>query len=110
MGLDTRPAAVKVLAADGAGHDHVGRVDNLVDVVAAGLAEALSAVAALVRFVLGVDILVIPKVVLSPECLAAHVAGEGPLVGVRTLVDHEVVGLGELPVAELADEPLLGPC
>ena len=79
------------------------------DVQTAGLAEALAAICTVVRPLLGVRVLVIPEVVLSPECLAAHVAGEGPLVGMRPLMDHQVVGLGELAVAELADEPLLWP-
>lgn len=52
---------------------------------------------------------VVPEVVLPAEGLAADVAGVGTLVGVRPLVDQEVIGLGELPVAELADELLLGP-
>ena len=51
----------------------------------------------------------IPEVVLPPEGLAADVARVGPLVGVGPLVDEEVVRLGELPVAELADELLFGP-
>ena len=50
----------------------------------------------------------VPQVVLPPEGFAADVAGERPLVSVGPLVDHDVVGLGELPVTELADEPLLG--
>ena len=46
--------------------------------------------------------------VLPPERLTAHVAGVGPLVGVCPLVDEEVVGLGELPVTELADKLFAG--
>ena len=51
---------------------------------------------------------VVPEVVLAPERLAADVARVGPLVRVRALVDQQVVGLGELAAAELADELLLG--
>ena len=50
----------------------------------------------------------IPEVVLPPEGLAADVARVGPLVRVRPLVYEQVVALGELAVAELADELLLG--
>ena len=46
--------------------------------------------------------------ILSAECLAADVARIWPLVRVRSLVDQQVVGLGELAVAELADKLLLG--
>ena len=72
------------------------------------LTEALVAFPALVGLVLGVDVLVVPQVVLSPEGFTADVAGERPLVRVGPLVDHHVVGLGELPVTKLADEPLFG--
>ena len=47
--------------------------------------------------------------ILPAERLAAYVAGVGPLVRMCPLVDEEVVALGEAPVAELADELLLGP-
>jgi hypothetical protein len=46
--------------------------------------------------------------ILSAEGLSANVARVGPLVGVGPLVDEQIVGLGELAVAELADELLLG--
>lgn len=48
----------------------------------------------------------VPQVVLPPEGLAAHVAREGALVRVRALVDEEVVGLGEVALAEAAHELL----
>jgi len=83
-------------------------VEDLVDRQGPALTEALVALPALVRLVLGVDVLVVPQVVLSPEGFTADVAGERPLVRVGPLVDHHVVGLGELPVTKLADEPLFG--
>ena len=49
----------------------------------------------------------VPEMVLTPESLAAHFTRERSLVGVRALVDQEVVGLGELSLAVLADELLL---
>ena len=72
------------------------------------LTEALVAFPALVGLVLGVDVLVVPQMVLSSEGFTTDVAREGPLVRVSSLVDHHVVGLGELSVTKLADEPLLG--
>ena len=36
---------------------------------------------------------VIPQVILPPERLAADITGVGSLVGVRSLVDQQVVGL-----------------
>lgn len=55
------------------------------------------------------DLLVVSEVVLSTEGFAAHVAGERPLVRVRPLVYEEVVALGEVTRAVLADELFLGP-
>ena len=49
----------------------------------------------------------VSKMVLPSEGLPADVAGVGPLICVRPLVDQQVITLGELPVAELADELLL---
>ena len=45
--------------------------------------------------------------VLSPESLAADITGEGPLISVGPLMDHDIVRLGELSVTKLADESLL---
>ena len=59
--------------------------------------------------VFGVNVLVVPEMVLSSKCLAAHITGKRSLISVCPLVDHDIVGLGELAVAILADEPLLGP-
>ena len=73
------------------------------------LAETLLTTVALVRLLLGVDVSVVSQMVLPSEALSTDVAGERPLVGVSSLVDHHVVALCELSVAELADEPLLGP-
>ncbi|CAL4119581.1 unnamed protein product, partial [Meganyctiphanes norvegica] len=73
------------------------------------LTEALVAHVTLERLVFTVDVLVVPEVIRPPEGLTADVAGEGPLVRVGSLVDQEVVALGELPLAVLADVALLGP-
>ncbi len=80
------------------------------DVKAASLAEALSTVLAAEWSALGVGVLVVPQVVLSPKGLATNVTGKRPLICVSTLVDEQVVGLGELPVAKLADESLFRLC
>ena len=83
-------------------------MQDLVDSQGTTLTEALVAFSTLVRFVLRVDILVVSQVVLSSEGFTTDVARERPLVRVSSLVDHDVVGLGELAVTKLADEPLLG--
>lgn len=85
-------------------------VKDLVDGQGAALAESLATLATLERLLLAVDVLVISEVVLASEGLPADVAGEGPLVRVRPLVDQEVVALGEVSRAVLADELLLGSC
>ena len=83
-------------------------VEDLVDRQGPALTEALVALPALVWLVLRVDVLVVSQMVLSSEGFTTDVAREGPLVRVSSLVDHDVVGLGELSVTKLADEPLLG--
>ena len=83
-------------------------MQDLVDSQGAALTEALVAFPALVGFVLRVDVLVVPQMVLSSEGFTTDVARKWPLVRVSSLVDHDVVGLGELSVTKLADEPLLG--
>ena len=83
-------------------------MEDLVHSQGPALTEALLALPALVGLVLGVDVLVVSQMVLSSEGFTTDVAREGPLVRVSSLVDHDVVGLGELAVAKLADEPLLG--
>lgn len=49
------------------------------------------------------------EVVLALEGLAAHLAGEGDVVLVTALVDHQVVGLGEATLTVLAHKLALGP-
>ena len=49
---------------------------------------------------------VVPKVVRPAKPLVTLEAREGTLVGVGSLVDLQVVALGELPVAELANVSL----
>lgn len=50
----------------------------------------------------GVPVLL--EIVLPLEGLSADLAGEGHVVLMAALVDHEVVGLREAPLAVLADE------
>ncbi len=107
VGLDGAPL-LEHLAADGAGDDNIGRVENPVDIETSGLAEALSTVLALEGLLFGVDISVVPQVVLPSEGLATHITGKRPFICMSPLMDEQVVGLGELPVAELTDKPLLG--
>ena len=52
---------------------------------------------------------VVPQVVRSAKPLVTLEAGEGTLVRVGPLVDLQVVALGELPVAELANVSLARP-
>ena len=88
-------------------------VKDLVNCQRPGLTETFVAVSTLVGLVLAVDVLVVSQVILSSECFATHIAGEWSLICVSPLVDHDIVGLGELSVAIFADESLLwsgGPC
>ena len=73
----------------------------------ARLTKSFSTVGTFERFFFGVNIAVVSQVVLPSEGFSTDVTGVGSLVRVRSLVDQQVVALGELPVAEFADEPLL---
>ena len=73
------------------------------------LAETDSTLATFEGFLLGVGVHVVSQVVLSAKALATLSARERSLVGVSPFVDHHVVTFGELSMAKLADEPLLGP-
>lgn len=52
----------------------------------------------------GRNVPVLLEVVLPLEGLSADLTGEGHVVLMAALVDHEVVGLREAPLAVLADE------
>ena len=104
-----RPQSALQTAQLGGGGGRLLRARRTVHGQRARLAEALVADVALERFLLHVDVLVVPEVVLPPEGLAADVTREGPLVRVRPLVDQQVVALAELALAVLADVALLGP-
>lgn len=51
----------------------------------------------------------VSEMVLAPEGFVADITFVGALVGVRPLVDEQVIGFGELSLAEATDELLLGP-
>lgn len=78
------------------------------DLQSSRLAESLAADLTLEWLLLGVDESVISEMVLSSECLLADLARVRSLIRVRALVDQQVVRLGEVSLAELADELLLG--
>lgn len=71
------------------------------------MTEALSTVGTLEGFFFGVDIAVISEMILSTEGFPTDVARIGPLISMRSLVDQEVIGLGKVSVAILADELFL---
>uniref|UniRef100_A0A2M4DL90 Putative secreted protein n=1 Tax=Anopheles darlingi TaxID=43151 RepID=A0A2M4DL90_ANODA len=83
------------------------QVRHLMDGEGARLAEALTTVGTLERFLLRVDVPVIAQMILPPERLPADITRVRPLIGVRTLVDEQIVGFGKLPITVLADELLL---
>ena len=51
--------------------------------------------------------LVVPQVILSPERFTTYITREWALIRVCSLVDQQVVALGELTVTELAYVSLL---
>jgi hypothetical protein len=78
-----------------------------VDVEASSLTKPFLAVLTAEWPALGVGVLVVSQVVLPSKGLATHITGKWSLICVSPLMDEKVVGLGELPVAEFANELLL---
>ncbi len=79
---------VKLPTTDRTGYHNVGRIDNLMHVEAACLAEALAAVRTLVRLVFGVHKFVVAQVVLPAKRFTANITWKWPLVCVCALMDH----------------------
>ena len=79
------------LATGGASVRSSIKVKDLVDSQSAGLAKALATLFALERLIFGVDVLVVPKMVLTPKCLFANVTSVWPFVSVSSFVDQQVV-------------------
>ena len=107
VGLQVGPL-VEASLADGTSVRTFLHVEDLVDGQGPRLAEAFPAVVALEGLLLGVDVPVVTQVVLPPKGFATNVTGIGPLIRMGPFMAEKVVGLGELPVAELANEPFLG--
>ena len=74
----------------------------------AGLTKSFSTLVTLEGLFFGMNVAMVSQVVLSAKALATLSARERSLVCVSPFVDHHVVTFGELSMAELADEPLLG--
>lgn len=99
-------ALIEATLADGAFVWRLLQMGHLVYGKRARLAEAFAAIAALERLLLGVYVAVIAQVILSAECLAANVARIRPLIGVCAFVNEQIVRLGEMAIAVLANELL----
>jgi len=65
----------------------VFHVQDLVDGQCPRLAEPLAALVALEGLLLGMDVPVVPKMVLPSECFSTDVAGVGPFICVGPFVD-----------------------
>lgn len=70
------------------------------------LAESFTAVGALEGLLLGVNVTMIAKMVLSAKGFATDITRKWSLIGVSSLVYEQIVGLGELALAEAANELL----
>ena len=98
-----------MLLTDGAAMGRVLHVKDFVHRERSRLAKSLATFTAFKRFFFGVDVSVVSQVVLTTERLSADITVEWPFVGVGALVNEQVVRLGELAVAILANKSLLGP-
>lgn len=72
------------------------------------LTEAFATLQAFEGLLFGVDVPVVPQVVLSSEGFVADVTCVRSLICVRPLMDQKIVRLGEMSSTELADKLFLG--
>ena len=107
--LVTKSAFQEIIIGIGC-QEATAHVVDLVHLKSPGLAEALAAHLALERFFFGMDESVVPEVVLPPEHVATDITAVRPLVRVGSDMDQQVVGLGELPVAEPTEEAAVFNC
>ena len=84
-------------------------VEDLVHRQRSGLTETFPTVRTLERLFFRVNVAMVSQVILASEGFATDITGVGPLVSVSSLVDQQVVRLGELPAAELAHKLFLWP-
>jgi len=94
---------IETSLADGALVRRLLHVENLVNCQSPRLTKTFPAVRTLERLFFRVNVAMVSQVILAPEGFAADIAGVGPLVSVSSLVDQQVVRLGELSVTELAE-------
>ena len=91
---------------------HAATVLHMEDLVysqCAGLAKSFSTLGTLEGLFFGMDVPVVSQVVLSAEGLPTNITVIRPLVGVRSLVDQQVVRFGELAPTVLANVPPFRP-
>ena len=84
-------------------------MEDLVYGQCAGLTKSFSTLGTLEGLFFGVDVPMVPQVVLSAEGLPTNITVIWPLVGVRSLVDQQVVRFGELASTVLTDVPPFRP-
>jgi hypothetical protein len=83
---------------------------HFVDSERARLTKAFATVIALKWLLFGMNVPMVAQMVLTSKGLSADVTRIGTLVGVRSLVNEQIVGFGELTIAIFADELFLWTC
>ena len=78
-------------------------MQDLVDGQSSRLAKTFAALVALEGFLFGMNVAVVAQMVLPPKSFAANITAVRTFVRVRSLVDQQVVRLGELSIAELTN-------
>ena len=82
-------------------------VQDLMDGQGSGLTKSFATFETFERFVFGMDVFVIPQVILSSERFATDITVKGSLIGVGPLVDQKVVRFGKFSLAKLTDVTFL---
>ena len=72
-----------------------------------GLTKSFATFKTFERFVFGMDVFMIPQVILSSERFATDITVKGSLIGVCPFVDQKVVRFGKFSLAKLTDVTFL---
>lgn len=83
------------------------QVRDLVDGQSARLAETFTAIGAFERFLFGMDVSMVSKMILPSEGFPTYVARVRSFIGMSALMNQKVVRFGKMSMAVFADELFL---
>lgn len=74
------------------------------------LAKTFTTIAALKWFVFGMNVFVVPEMVLPSKCFSTNITWKWSFVGVSTFMDLQIIAFGKIAFAILANKLFFRPC